>query len=585
MKGAFPTRISFGSALLLLSLAVLWAPVPAGGAGARSGQAGTPVAEPAQPVPLLKVPFPQEDGSLTPYTFELAYPLVTLVYDTLLWRDAQGVPQPWLATAVETSTDQRRVTIRLAPNVSWHDGVPLTSADVVFTFRFVADRLHTRFSPQLDAVERVDAPDPSTVVMTLRYTSPGFSDQPLADLPILPGHIWRRLPAGQLAPEGLPIGSGPYRLVEHRPDQSYRFEANDGYFRGPPAVRTIEVPIIADFAETLRAIEQGRIDMVPLNLGKDAAARIAGATTRVARGASYVGTTLMFNLRQAPFDRPEARMAVAQAIDVVRTARAAGGPLPARRGHLHPESPWAPPEDLAAAGSTRPGVAPPPAAIPAPFELLVADNDPTKLAAAQHIMISLRRAGFEMSVKRVRPAELSKAVGEDGSPPSFTAAIWSTPALASYDPDFLSQIYGSDPRHGLVNYSGYRSAAFDALAKRVASATDLSQRRAAVREELELLRDEAPAVPLFFAPGVYAYRPQAYDRWVFVKGSGIFDKRSFMEPPPVPEPPQAKPAEPPAAAAVDEPTLSPIGWAAIALVAIGVLVALTALIRGRGRRR
>lgn len=537
-------------------------------------------------MPLLKVPFPQEDGSLTPYTFELAYPLVTLVYDTLLWRDAEGVPQPWLATAVETSADQRRVTIRLAPNVNWHDGVPLSSADVVFTFTFVADRLHTRFSPQLDAVERVDAPDASTVVVTLRHPSPGFSDQPLADLPMLPAHIWRRLPVGQLAPEGLPVGSGPYRLVEHRPNQSYRFEANDGYFRGPPAVRTIEVPIIADFAETLRAIEQGRIDMVPLNLGKDAVARIAGATTRVARGASYVGTTLMFNLRQAPFDRPEARLAVARAIDVVRTARAAGRPLPARRGHLHPESPWAPPEDLAPAGTPPPGGTPPPAAIPAPFEVLVADNDPTKLAAAQHIMITLRRAGLEMSVKKVRPAELSKAVGEDGSPPSFTAAIWTTPALASYDPDFLSQIYGSNPRHGLINYSGYRSAAFDALAERVASATDLSQRRAAVREELELLRDEAPAVPLFFAPGIYAFRPQAYDRWVFVKGSGIFDKRSFTDAPPVPpEPAETRPAVPPAAAGVDEPTLSPIGWAAIALVAIGVLVALTALLRGRGRRR
>ncbi|MEJ7764108.1 MAG: hypothetical protein WKF86_01305, partial [Acidimicrobiales bacterium] len=48
---------------------------------------------------LLRIAFPQEDGSLTPYTFEVGYPLLTLVDDTLMWRDAQGIPQPLLARA------------------------------------------------------------------------------------------------------------------------------------------------------------------------------------------------------------------------------------------------------------------------------------------------------------------------------------------------------------------------------------------------------------------------------------------------------------------------------------------------------
>ncbi|MGH7425829.1 MAG: hypothetical protein ACREJP_06645, partial [Candidatus Methylomirabilales bacterium] len=41
---------------------------------------------PATPVAKIRLPFPSDDGSLTPYTFELGYPFVTLVYDTLLWR-------------------------------------------------------------------------------------------------------------------------------------------------------------------------------------------------------------------------------------------------------------------------------------------------------------------------------------------------------------------------------------------------------------------------------------------------------------------------------------------------------------------
>ncbi|MBW3608732.1 MAG: hypothetical protein KY463_10310, partial [Actinobacteria bacterium] len=110
-----------------------------------------PAHAPAQePRPsLVRIPIPQDDGSLTPYTFESAYPLVTLIYDTLLWRDAQGIPQPWLARSIARSDGGRRLTIRLAENVRWHDGRPLTAADVAFTFEFVRARRHPRFSPQL----------------------------------------------------------------------------------------------------------------------------------------------------------------------------------------------------------------------------------------------------------------------------------------------------------------------------------------------------------------------------------------------------------------------------------------------------
>src|SRR4051795_11385979 len=58
---------------------------------------GVDTGKAASQAKVVRLPLPQYDGTLTPYSFELAYPLVTLVYDTLMWRDAQGVPQPWLA--------------------------------------------------------------------------------------------------------------------------------------------------------------------------------------------------------------------------------------------------------------------------------------------------------------------------------------------------------------------------------------------------------------------------------------------------------------------------------------------------------
>ncbi|MCA1704479.1 MAG: ABC transporter substrate-binding protein, partial [Actinobacteria bacterium] len=183
---------------------------------------------------VVRIPFPREDGSLTPYTFRLGYPLVSLIYDTLMLRDDGGVPRPWLARSVRRSG--LRLTIQLRRGVRWQDGPPLTSDDVVFTFGHVASRRNPRFTPQVRDVAAVQATGPYTVVITLRRPSLGFLDQPLADMPILPAHLWRNLPPGRLAPSGPPIGSGPYRLVGHQKGKSYRFEANRRYFRGAPAV-------------------------------------------------------------------------------------------------------------------------------------------------------------------------------------------------------------------------------------------------------------------------------------------------------------------------------------------------------------
>lgn len=485
--------------------------------------AGPPVA----PAPLVRIPFPQDDGSLTPYTFELGYPLVTLVYDTLLWRDREGVPRPWLADSVDSSDDGRRLTVRLVDGVRWHDGAPLTSADVAFTFRYVADHPHPRFTPSLAAVDRVEVLDGATVEIRLHHPSPGFADQPLADLPILPAHLWKTLAPGAAAPDGLPVGSGPYRLVEHRPGTSYRFEANPDYFRGRPTVAAVEVPVVRGVDDTLQALRARQVDMIPVGLPEAASAIVRAPGTRVEEGVSYLGTVLMFNLRRPPFDRPEVRRAVAGALDLRRVARAAGRAVPADRGYLHPRSRWAAEEvlhrfDPIAAGTLAALDLP-------PIEIVVSANDPVRLEAARQVVLALQRSGVRASSRSVPREELARAVGEDGSPPSFQAAIWGAPPLASYDPDFLGRIFGSDPGHAPLNYSGYSSGAFDGLVERVSTTADPAARRAAVGDQLRLLARDLPVVPLFFATGRYAFRPAIHDGWVFVKGSGILDKRSFTE--------------------------------------------------------
>jgi len=477
---------------------------------------------------VVRLPFPKYDGTLTPYTFELGYPLVTLVYDTLMLRDAEGVPRPWLAGSVRRSEGGSRVTVRLRPGVRWHDGRQLTADDVAFTFQFVAERAHPRFTTQVTEIESVQAIDPLTVVFDLRRPSLGFDDQPLADVPILPRHLWKALPADQLAPTGLPVGSGPYRLLRSQRRGGYVFRANRGYFRGRPAVDRIEVPIIRQEARSYSALRKRQVDMLPLSLPEAAAQDLGGAFgINLQRGPLYVGTALVLNLRRPPFDDPAARRAVAQALDLGRIVRNVGPAAVADRGYVHPASPWASRTRLqrfdgkAARGTfARLGLP--------PIRVLAPDNDAVLLEAGRQVMLALRRAGASATLAEVSRDELGRAIGEDGATADFEAAIVASPPLASYDPDFLSNVFGSDPEAAPLNYAGYQSATFDALADRVASATDRASRRRSAGAELRLLARDLPAVPLFFSRGTFGYRAAAHDGWVFIKGSGILDKRSFL---------------------------------------------------------
>ncbi len=477
---------------------------------------------------VVRLPFPRYDGSLTPYTFDLGYPLVSLVYDALMWRDARGIPRPWLARTVTRARGGRRVTVRLRPGVRWHDGRPVTAADVAFTYRFVAGRYQARFTPQLADIQRVRVRGRLTVSFDLRRPSLGFDDQPLADVPILPRHLWKGLSPGRLAPSGPAVGSGPYRLVSARRDAGYVLRANRAYFRGAPRVREIRVPIIGDAEKAYEALRERRVDMIPLSLPREAAEDFeATLGVRVQRGPSYAGTTLLLNLRRPPFDRPDVRRAIAGALDLRQIARNGGPAVPAVEGQIHPSSRWAAGQPLQRANVPAAQRSLARLGLP-PISVLAPANDPVRLEAGRQVVVSLRRAGVKVALTEISRAQLARAIGEDGSPPDFDAAIQSTPALASADPDYLTTLFGSSARSAPLNFSGYRSAAFDALARRVASAPDAQARRVATRAELRLLARDLPSIPLFFSEGTFAHRVASYDGWTFIQGTGILDKRSFL---------------------------------------------------------
>ncbi len=259
-----------------------------------------------------------------------------LVYSTLTRLGPDLGVQPDLADSWTISPDGRQMTLHLRP-AKFHNGEPLTSADVKFTYERI-------LNPQTKAVarafftdlEKVEAPDPRTVVFSLK--------QPNVALLIYMAHPNASIVSQKVAQAAnddlsrkeYAIGSGPFRLAEWVPDNFMRFEAfRDFYVSGQPYVDAVRINIVPDEAGITAALRTKAADLaliadarVAQTLGRE-----AGVTVSAKPSLNY--HLLFVNTKRKPLDHPKVRQAIAYALDrrqiIDTVALGAGdptGPIP-----------------------------------------------------------------------------------------------------------------------------------------------------------------------------------------------------------------------------------------------------------------
>jgi peptide/nickel transport system substrate-binding protein len=212
-------------------------------------------------VSRLTIALPLDTGTLNVYGTDPSFDyLVDLVYDKLLAPSPYvDHPIPGLAESA-TQIDARTWTVKIRTGVKWHDGTPFTAEDVKFTYESYRDGSPSRYTHHVNAVPQIDEitiDDPRTVRFVCGYPCPTLGSVTFADLPILPKHIWEHVTAPRTYTR-LPIGTGPYQLVEHKSDQLYRFRANPSYFMGAPLVDELVMPIIHGSERRVHGVEDGR---------------------------------------------------------------------------------------------------------------------------------------------------------------------------------------------------------------------------------------------------------------------------------------------------------------------------------------
>lgn len=283
------------------------------GCSSAVGQAGADSAAEVTEGGVLRI----GDGSdLTPASLFAGAPaqatVTGLVYDTLIRYPADGLaPQPSLAESWEVSPDGLSVKLVLRAGVTFHDGRPLTPADVEFSLRTYADPVRAgQLARTAALISGYDTTDPHAVTLTLSQPVANILDL-LAVAPVIDRDTIADLDAGK----GY-NGTGAFRFVGWKPGASITFEANENYWGGAPHLDGVEYVVVPDAQTRTAQLRSGQLDLLlgvaPRDadqLGTDPAFRVEDQTG--VQRTWYIGTNV-----QAPgLGDVRVRRAIAYAVD------------------------------------------------------------------------------------------------------------------------------------------------------------------------------------------------------------------------------------------------------------------------------
>lgn len=237
------------------------------------------------------------------------------IYDNLTSRRPDGKLVPGLATEWKLQ-GQTSWVFKLRPGVKFHNGDPLTSADVKFSIDRTLDTTlkGNRVSTVLTTVDRVETPDAATVIVHTKKPDPLLP----ARLGFYGGQIVPKKYVESVGPDTFnqkPVGSGPLRFVSWTKDDRVVLEANGDYWGGKPDFDRLVLRAVPEMAPRVAALVKGEVDIIT-QLPPDQGERVkANASTTVA-GALYGGLyVLAVNSKVKPLDNPLVKQALALAID------------------------------------------------------------------------------------------------------------------------------------------------------------------------------------------------------------------------------------------------------------------------------
>jgi peptide/nickel transport system substrate-binding protein len=236
------------------------------------------------------------------------------LFDNLLTRRRDGKLYPSLATEwklVNPTTWQ----FKLRPNVKFHNGDRFTSADVKFSYERSYDpNAKVITKSVLNTIERVETPDPLTVVIVTKQPDPLLAARTAFYAgQIMPKDYFAKVKDDEF--NAKPIGTGPVKLGSWVKDDRMILDANADYWGGKLAVNQIIFRPLPELAARVGALLKGEVDIIT-KVPPDQMDRIAKAPTTKIEGVLYGGLyCLSVTTQKPPLDSKPFRQAMSLALD------------------------------------------------------------------------------------------------------------------------------------------------------------------------------------------------------------------------------------------------------------------------------
>ena len=476
-------------------------------------------------------------SSITPLTArtQVDRDLVALLFRGLVRLGPGNAILPDLAERWTVSEKGARWTFHLRGDALWHDGVPVTSRDVVYTVNVLHDPDYTGPLASAWAEIQATALDERTVQFDLADPVGGFLQA--AVLPLLPAHILSGAPVATLADDPFarePLGNGAFALVEMTADRAV-LEPVLPQVEG--AVVPLEDPVTGEIATRIPRLPRLELRFVdaPADLAAafavgdvasvadlpPAAAVTLATSTPGARAIRYPSTTLTalaFNLRGlgGPFSDARTRRALVAAIDRADLVTDLLGGEGHRSETPIPPSSWAfdakaAPEIAYDRGAASKGLReagwrrvdkawiPPRASKPLKVSILApeAEANPITHNAASRVAAAWTSLGLATTVEALPPGELVARLNAA----DFAVAI--IDINMGLDPDPYPILASSQARAGGANISGIQDAALDKALVAARAPSTSAKRLKAYAALQTLLGTLQPMPTLFFRDTVF----------------------------------------------------------------------------------
>ncbi len=536
-------RVARTAASMLLALSVL---LPAAAPAAA-----------ADPV-VLRVGTTQDNDSLNPYATLLVvgYEVFQLNYNLLTELGPDLEPIPGFADTWQQSADGKSWTFHIRSNMKWSDGQPATSDDACFSWQLAIDSIAANgpgwlgagyLDPAVDdaGVTKVECPDPSTMIVSTKYSSDRVLE---IGLPIIPKHIWGKETADTIGDAKFTaplVGTGPYTVTEWQTGQFIRLTRNPNYWGTQAYPDEVDVVIYKTVDTMVQALKAGELDYahgvnadqfnelktepdIQTVAGKaNGWSQLAFNTYGTGTGKKIKGGGPSTKALQDPAFRDALGYAVDHQALVDKVLGGYGDvgttivPPVISQWHVDPTTPRTFNIDLAkqkldAAGYVldSSGHRLDKEGKPITLRMYMPDSDPNYPKAAQFITSWYGELGITVTTQVLDSATLGDKVlppeAGDGYTADYDIELWGW--VWGVDPNGQLQIFKCDAI-GSSSDSQYCDPAYDALYKQQLEAPTTAERHALVAQMQNMIYDAAPYDILYYDANLDAYRTDRFAGW------------------------------------------------------------------------